>query len=118
MIQRQGLANGLIAMIFVTLLIPRVGTSRGSADQPAMHHIEISQLRFIPENLSVQPGDTITWVNRDIVPHSATAIDQSWDTGTISSGESRQIIVTENFQRRYFCPFHPSMQAQLENASK
>jgi len=41
------------------------------------------------------------------------AMDNSWSTGAINQGESRSIIVTQAFELRYFCLYHPSMQARL-----
>ncbi len=62
----------------------------------------------------VKPGDTIIWTNQDIAPHTATALDDSWDTGTITKGKSKNILVTENFLPQYFCRFHPQMRATLQ----
>lgn len=112
---RPGLRSALAAVAAITLFVPNIGGGSESTTLRKIHFIEISELRFIPDNLPVKPGDTVTWINRDIVPHSATAIDNSWDTGTINLGESRSIVVTQKFNLRYFCPFHPSMQAQLDN---
>ena len=46
-----------------------------SADQrkAKTHTITIEGMRFQPEVLTVSPGDTIVWVNKDIVPHTATS---------------------------------------------
>ena len=87
----------------------------GALKTPTTHRIEISQFRFVPDNLSVQPGDTIIWTNRDVVPHKVTATDESWDTGALKTGESGSVVVSEDFNLRYFCPYHPTMKAELEN---
>ena len=53
------------------------------------HTITIEGMRFQPEVLTVAPDDTIVWVNKDIVPHTATSktgrfaskdiqVDKSW----------------------------------------
>jgi len=97
--------RGVLANVaFITLSIPSIGHS----NEPTTHLIEISQFRFVPDNLSVQPGDTIIWTNRDVVPHKATAIDESWDTGALKTGNSGSVLVTEDFSLRYFCPYHPT----------
>ena len=41
--------------------------------KPQMHTVTIEGMRFQPEMLTVERGDTIVWVNKDLVPHTATS---------------------------------------------
>ena len=82
------------------------------------HVIEITGMKFIPENVDAMPGDTITWVNRDFVPHTATGKDGSWDTGTLAKDESKSLVVTEGMTAAYFCKFHPNMTATITTKNK
>ena len=79
-----------------------------------VHTVEIRELVFVPASIKVKPGDTVTWVNRDIVPHTASAIDGSWNTGLIARNETKSIVITSDTATLYFCQYHPSMQAQLK----
>ena len=81
--------------------------------QAAEHVVEIRKLEFFPASLRVRVGDTITWINRDIVPHTATAIGKSWDTRKLKKGESRSLRVTAGMQTSYYCRFHPVMKAKF-----
>jgi plastocyanin len=85
------------------------------AEQPqnTEHKVEIVKFTFTPAKLEVRPGDTITWLNRDIVPHTATALDKSWDTGTIEPGKTKSLVVTDRMSGRYYCRFHPKMTADI-----
>lgn len=78
------------------------------------HTIEIRKMVFVPASLKVKAGDTVVWVNRDIVPHTASASDGSWDTGLIASNQTKSIVITSDTAIWYFCQYHPSMQAQFE----
>lgn len=80
----------------------------------ADHTIEIKSFKFVPNTLIVQPGDTITWINRDIAPHTATAQDKSWDTGRLKKDQSYKLVVTPETNKDYVCRFHPQMKARLE----
>ena len=82
------------------------------------HVIEISGLKFVPDNVDAQPGDTITWMNLDIVPHTATSKDGSWETGTLAKNESKSLVVAEGMASAYFCKFHPNMTATITTNSK
>ena len=79
--------------------------------------IEIRGFEFVPETPAVKPGDVIVWVNRDIVPHTVTAKDGSWDSGLIATGGEWQMVVEDETSQAYYCRFHPSMIARLDIGS-
>ncbi len=81
------------------------------------HVVEITGFKFIPEKIEVRPGDTITWINRDIAPHTATSTDGSWDTGMLELNESKTLTVGKHMTSAYFCQFHREMTATV-NISK
>ncbi|MCF6326540.1 MAG: hypothetical protein L3J21_04510 [Devosiaceae bacterium] len=82
--------------------------------KPKVHHVEIRGFNFSPDFIKVRQGDTIVWTNFDIAPHTATAKDNSWDTGEITKGNSVKILVPKEFSSEYFCRFHPNMVASLK----
>jgi len=112
-------ADSKTRLIFVfTLLVMMISsglTSKPafSADRPQVHTVIISGFKFTPAVLQVNAGDTIVWVNQDIVPHTATADDKSWDTGMIESQGQKELIVTKKQSPAYFCFYHPAMKATL-----
>jgi plastocyanin len=81
--------------------------------KPKTHTVTIEGMRFQPEVLSVAPGDTIVWVNKDPVPHSATADAGSFDSESIQSGATWKYTIRNKGDFAYFCRFHPSMKALL-----
>lgn len=85
----------------------------GSSSQAADHVVEIHKFKFVPDRLSVAPGDTVKWINRDLAPHTATAKGGKWDTQRLNKGEFKLITVTETMKLDYFCRFHPHMTAVL-----
>ena len=87
-----------------------------SASSPTHHTIEIREFEFSPPSIVVEVGDRITWINQDIVPHTATAADGSWDTGEIAANARAELVVRASFGESYYCRFHPSMQAALETS--
>lgn len=85
-----------------------------AADSGVIHRVEIRDFVFAPPRLEVSPGDRIIWINRDIVPHTATASDKSWDSGTLGTNEEWQMTLEAGMEADYFCRFHPMMKARLE----
>ena len=101
-------------LVLAAATIAGAGSVMPSGARASRHHvIEIARFRFAPDRLVVEPGDRVTWINRDIVPHTATAIDESWDTGEIAPGQEGSMTVTAALTVDYFCRFHPSMKAAL-----
>lgn len=75
--------------------------------------VEIRSLEFLPGSQPIKPGDVVVWRNMDIVPHTATAKDDSWDSGLIEAGGEWETVITDEMTQAYYCRFHPSMTATL-----
>lgn len=113
-VTRRSVLLCAVAAIAVTAFFADPSANAGSTQrQPADHLIEITGFKFLPARLEVRPGDTITWINNDIIPHTATARDGSWTTKTIGKGEKQGITVKPGMAPSYVCRFHPAMRAQI-----
>ena len=77
------------------------------------HVVEISQFKFAPAEVHVARGDTIVWINRDAVPHTATALDRKWDAGNAAGGASVRWTPRERGKFTYFCAYHPGMKGMV-----
>jgi len=80
---------------------------------PKTVEVTIEHLAFSPSNVAVTTGDTIVFVNKDIVPHTATATDDSWTTGELANGASARVTLPEKAGADFFCKFHPVMKGHL-----
>lgn len=92
------------------------GCDAQAKSEPHKHNVEITDFLFVPETVNARPGDTITWTNRDIVPHTATGEGDSWDTGSINRNESKSLVVTADMVSGYICRFHPTMKGAVDVA--
>lgn len=73
------------------------------------HRVSIVDFSFDPSELNVATGDTVEWTNDGAAPHTATATDQSFDTGVIDPGGNASHTFDKAGAVDYFCAFHPSM---------
>ncbi|MFS8636480.1 MAG: cupredoxin family copper-binding protein [Gemmatimonadota bacterium] len=89
--------------------------SAGAAPEraPRHHVVEIRGFQFVPPALEVAVGDTIVWVNRDFVPHTATAANGGWDSSEIARDGTWSYVVRERGRHEYFCALHPTMAASF-----
>lgn len=75
--------------------------------------VEIKDFDFFPRDLTVLAGATVTWVNRDSVPHDATSDKGGWATGMLKPGQERTLVFDESGAFDYLCTIHPDMKARL-----
>lgn len=95
----------ITAMVFSALSIAQSAT---------VHQVEIYQFKFVPDTLYIKSGDTVVWTNKDIVSHTATASNDSWDSGEILTGQSWSTSFNKDTVLSYYCFYHPSMKAALQ----
>lgn len=101
--------NLLGALIALTLIAPAGATGRGTR-----YTVKIDGVQFSPAELLVHPGDRIVWVNKDPFPHTATAINKSFDSGSIAANASWSYTATKKGEIEYSCTFHPTMKGKIE----
>lgn len=77
------------------------------------HRVEIRRFRFEPGRLVAAPGDTVVWVNRDLVPHTVTARNGRWDSQFLEASKVWDLRVSEEMTGEYFCRYHPGMTGHL-----
>jgi plastocyanin len=114
-IARPVLAASIAAVLAAAVFAVPASSSQG---ETATHAALIEGFVFDPEVIAVRTGDVVTWTNRDIVPHTVTAEDGSWDSGEIGPGESWTMVVAANTASDYFCVYHPGMRARFDQAQQ
>lgn len=72
---------------------------------------------YLPNPSTVTANSKVTWNNKDIAPHTATATDGSFDTGIINVGSSGSAIVRAQGTVPYHCTIHPWMNGMLHVTS-
>ena len=75
--------------------------------------VEILNNAFNPPQLNVAPGTTVTFVNRDSVPHTATADNKLFDSGQLAPGASYPVVLDGAGTVTYHCKLHPEMQGSI-----
>ena len=84
--------------------------SDAAADEAA---ITISQMQFSPARVTVKKGATVTWTQRDNMPHTVTASNGSFGSQTLNGGASDSRTFDEPGEYSYYCSLHPSMQGEI-----
>ena len=83
------------------------------ARKPVTHTVTIDSTRFDPASLAIQAGETVIWINKDVIPHTASSQAGRWDSGEIAAGASSRQTFDTKGDFDYVCAFHPTMRARL-----
>ncbi len=99
------------------------GESSGSAPAPSgeaqrSEKVEIVEFTYQPDPVTVQVGGKVIWQNEDTAPHTATADDGSFDTGTLERGKLKSETFKQAGTFTYFCEIHPTMHGSVEVVEK
>ncbi len=88
-----------------------------SGARPGNHQVAIGELTFKPDTLVVAVGDTVTWRNRDLVPHTVVAgsfgAEGDWSSGHLALSDTFGIIADRPGRVPYHCSYHPTMTGLL-----
>lgn len=77
--------------------------------------VSIDNFKFTPRELSVSVGDTVTWVNRDDVPHTATSKDDpaTFDSKALDTDDKYSFTFTKPGTYSYYCKVHTHMTGSI-----
>ena len=89
-----------------------------SGEAAKAEKVKIVEFTYQPDPVVVQTGGKVTWQNEDAAPHTATADDGSFDTGTIEQGKIGSETFKEAGTYPYFCEIHPDMRGTVEVVEK
>jgi plastocyanin len=81
--------------------------------QPGAVSVKISNLTFAPQTITVSAGTTITWVNDDDLPHTVTAVDKSFRSKPLDTGDKVSFSFAKPGEYAYFCSIHPMMTGKV-----
>lgn len=99
-VRRLALTASTAALALGVLAAPALAADRT---------VTIAGFAFDPSTVRVRVGDTVTWSNQDSTAHTATALDLSFDTGTIDSGQTASVTFDKAGTFEYMCGIHPTM---------
>lgn len=83
----------------------------GDNQAPDPNLVHISNNSFIPKNLVVQKGQTVTWVNDDRAPHTVTG--KGFGSEKLKPGQTYMHQFNHRGEYHYYCRLHPNMKGNV-----
>lgn len=102
---------GTASLFVMTPAAWPVGTA--VAAQPSGQLVHIANFTFAQATIAVRAGTTVTWVNDDDIPHTVVAVDKSFKSKVLDTGERFSFTFAKAGQFAYFCSLHPHMTGKV-----
>lgn len=94
-------------------------TQRGLAappwdNGPGGIEVKIDNFSFGPSSLKIASGTTVTWTNRDDVPHTVVSDDKkTFKSKALDTDEQFSYTFAKPGKYSYFCSVHPKMTGEV-----
>lgn len=75
------------------------------------HMVEISQMKFIPAEITIKKGDQVVFINHDLVNHDVTEDSNAWSSSTLEPG--KYWTLTPATSQHYYCTIHVVMKGSI-----
>src|SRR5947209_7833000 len=95
----------IVAVAGLLFLTTSVLAAVPAGAAPTTQAVTVVNFSFQPDPVQVQPGDTVTWTNKDAQPHTATADDGSFSV-LVNPGETKSVTFSSAGSYAYYCKFH------------
>jgi len=109
-----------VLIFSLAMALMAAGTLTGHAAQHSKHAaghaytVVIEGMAFKPQVIVVHPGDRITWINKDLFPHTVTSTAGKFDSHLIDPDGSWTYIARKAGEYDYVCALHVTMKGKIE----
>ncbi len=102
-----------VATSLMTVMFAAAPKLSANPQQAATAEVKIDNFSFGPATLTVAPGTTVTWINRDDIPHTVVSTDSAFKSKVLDTDEKFSFTFTKAGNYPYFCSIHPKMTATV-----
>jgi plastocyanin len=102
---------GLAMPVMIAMLLLAGSPSVKANDQPsaASAEVKIDNFSFGPQTVTIAVGATVTWTNRDDIPHTVVSTDGVFKSKVRDTDEKFSYTFTKAGTYPYYCSVHPKM---------
>src|ERR1700751_3307459 len=111
-----------IAGLAAAIVLGTLGFSAGqrkyvanAQEKTSTLEVKIDNFSFGPVALTVPVGTTVTWTNRDDIPHTAVSTDdpKTFKSKVLDTDEKFSFTFSKPGTYPYFCSIHPKMTGKV-----
>jgi len=112
-VKKRWQVTGFVAQAMIAVGLLAGLSSRINGQQPTSTEVKIDNFSFNPATLTVAVGATVTWINRDDIPHTVVSTDGVFKSKTLDTDEKFSYTFTKAGTYSYFCSIHPKMTGKI-----
>ena len=104
-----------LAMGVGTITVGQENILASAQEKSATTEVKIDNFSFAPAALTVPVGTTITWTNRDDIPHTVVSTDdpKTFKSKVLDTDEKFSFTFGKAGTYSYFCSIHPKMTGKV-----
>jgi len=99
-----------LALATVLVLHP---TRAKSEDKASALEVRVDNFTFGPDMLTVPVNSTVTWVNKDDLPHTIASTDGVFKSKALDTEDKYSYTFAKAGTYAYFCSIHPKMVGKI-----
>ena len=105
----------LVAMVVLGIAIGAKNSAEAAPQKPQSVDVKIDNFSFGPAAVTVSVGSTVTWTNRDDIPHTVVSTDDPkvFKSKALDTDEKFSFTFTKAGTYAYFCSIHPKMTGKV-----
>jgi plastocyanin len=103
----------VIAIAAVVFLVRASSVSVNAQQAAASPAVTIDNFSFGPATLNVAAGTTVTWTNRDDIPHTVVSTEGAFKSKAVDTDEKFSYTFAKPGTYAYFCSIHPKMTGKV-----
>jgi amicyanin len=96
----------------VACLASLIAISPAGAQEKAAE-VHIDNFAFTPAEVTISPGTTVTWENRDDIPHNVVASNKAFRSKVMDTEQKFSFTFGTPGVYEYFCALHPHMKGKV-----
>lgn len=108
---KKAMSNLLRATVFAAMLFPGFAKIANSGSSES--EVKIDNFSFGPAEVTIAPGSTVKWINRDDIPHTVVGTEPAFKSKVLDTDESFSYKFEKPGKYSYFCSIHPKMTAAV-----
>jgi len=102
-----------VAIAIVLLLVGSPNVTANAQPPAANAEVKIDNFSFGPATITVPVGATVTWINRDDIPHTVVSTDGVFKSKVRDTDETFSYTFAKAGTYPYYCSVHPKMTGQV-----
>ena len=103
-----------LTVLFTALAsIPCLAQDANNAGAGPVATVSMDHNTFIPGEITVVPGTTVTWVNNEAMPHNVADLNKGFRSKILAKDDKFSFTFTTAGEYDYLCLIHPNMKGKV-----